>query len=68
MSRFFFVNILFIALTAPWIFLVVGQEASVGGLPLWAIYTVGASVVYALFVAISYARLWDISANAEDDE
>lgn len=67
--RFYFLgHLLMIALTAPWVFLAVKSEATVAGLPLWALYTIAASTAYALFVVISYARLWDKNADVEEDD
>ncbi|GHB93236.1 hypothetical protein [Cerasicoccus arenae] len=68
MLRYLIGHLLLITLTAPWIFLAVGQETMVAGLPLWVIYSVAASVVYAIFVAISYGRLWNRAGGQEGVE
>ena len=67
MRKYFIGHLALIALSAPWVF-VAAPEVRVAGLPLWAIYTVAASTVYAVFVAISYGKLWDKSASQEDDK
>lgn len=67
MLKYFIGHVALIALTAPWIFLA-APDTSVAGLPLWALYTVGASAVYAVFVAVSYAKLWDQAASREDEQ
>lgn len=51
-------NFVFLALTAPWIFLAMGEDAVVFGLPLWAVYTIVASAAYAVFIAVSISRMW----------
>lgn len=68
MRLYFLGHVLLIAATAPWIFVAAGQGGEVAGLPLWALYTVGASTAYALFVAVSYAKLWEKNAEVEGDE
>ncbi|MEO0796170.1 MAG: hypothetical protein AAFX93_13450 [Verrucomicrobiota bacterium] len=66
MRRYVIAHLRLLTLTAPWIFILVGQDLTVAGLPLWAVYTIAASTVYAAFVAYSIAKLWD--SNAEDAE
>lgn len=55
--RFSLLNLLVLALTAPWPFLA-GAGQSVAGWPLWAVYTVAAAAAYAGFVAWSLKHYW----------
>ena len=64
MRRYLIAHLRMLILTAPWIFILVGQDITVAGLPLWAVYTVAVSTLYAAFVAYSIGKLWD--ANGED--
>lgn len=67
--RYYFIgHVLMIAATAPWIFIAAESETNIAGLPLWALYTVAASAAYAVFVAVSYARVWDKAADKEDEQ
>jgi len=63
MRSYLVAHLSLLTLSAPWLFLVAGREITVAGLPLWAVYTVGASTLYAVFVSICIAKHWD--ANAE---
>lgn len=55
---FAILNLILLAATAPWPF-VLGSEVTVGGFPAWAAFTIGASAAYAVFVAICLSYYWE---------
>ncbi len=56
--RYTLLNLLVLSLTAPWPF-VAGSGQTLAGWPLWAVYAVVASTVYACFVAWSLKHYWN---------
>lgn len=58
------VSVLAMVLTVPWLFF--GEtDGRVGGLPVWAFYSVAMSAVYAVAVAWGLGRRWK---GGDDDE
>jgi len=58
-------NLLLLALCVPWL---AESDTPHAGLPAWAWYALGATVVYALATAYSLNRHWDSSAECEEDD
>ena len=54
--------------TVPWFFGQAADEPPVLGLPAWAAYTVGATVLYAIVIAWCLGRCWRLSADAGTPE
>ena len=61
-------SLLALVFTVPWFFLP-GERlpAVVLGFPTWALYSVVASALYAVFIAYCLGRHWDLSAGGDDE-
>ncbi|WOO42185.1 hypothetical protein [Rubellicoccus peritrichatus] len=57
-KSFAIVNLVLLAATSPWPF-IMGSNTTIGGLPVWAIFTFVASAVYAVIISICLAHYWD---------
>lgn len=55
---------LVLALTVPWAF--TGDGGRWWGFPGWAVYSLGASVIYAVIVSWMLGRGWEASAEGPD--
>jgi len=56
-----------LVLTVPWFFTNFDNKM-VWGFPLWALYSISMSVLYAMLIAILIGRYWDISAGKDENE
>lgn len=65
MRTYLILNLVVILLSAPWWFTLTGDRLTLAGFPLWAVYCLVVAVGYAIFVAVSLARVW--AYGQEDD-
>lgn len=56
-----------LALTVPWFF-PAGSSWRLWGIPAWALYAVGASVLYAALIAWAIGRFWELSAGGDGED
>lgn len=68
MKRLLVYATLFVLLagTVPWFFLA-ESELSVAGLPLWAFYSLAASLIFSFVVCFCLERLWGLSDDSPED-
>lgn len=54
-------------LTVPWFFTDFNQNI-VFGFPIWAIYSICMSILYAVIIAVLIGRYWSINAGKDRTE
>jgi len=66
--RIWLILVAFMVLSVPWFHTGSGPSPTVLGLPSWAAYSLGISLLNAAVAAWLISRHWDALAGDEDDE
>jgi len=64
--RLYLLIAIMLLLTVPWWFSA-STEGRVFGMPVWAAYSLGMSVLFAVVMAALLSRFWNLSAGRDDD-
>ena len=66
-TRLYIIILLLILLTVPWFFFGIAQNIVVG-FPPWALYTLLATLIYAVIISYFLGKYWSLSAREEQEE
>ena len=64
--RLYLLIAVMLLLTVPWWFTEV-SDRHVFGMPVWAAYSLGMSVLFAVVMVALLSRFWSLSAGRDDD-
>ncbi|MFQ5581776.1 MAG: hypothetical protein ACE5F3_03995 [Mariprofundaceae bacterium] len=64
--RLYLLIAVLLILTVPWWF-TVPADRQILGMPAWAAYSLGMSVLFAVVMAALLKRFWELSAGKDDD-
>jgi uncharacterized membrane protein YhdT len=56
-----------LALTVPWFFTDFNTQVFMG-FPIWAVYSIFATILYAVLIAVLLGRFWDSIANEDNSD
>ena len=65
-TRLYILIFLFLLLTVPWFFFDI-SSIIVAGFPLWALYTLLATLIYAVITSYFIGKYWGLSAREEEE-
>ena len=66
-TRLYILILFFLLLTVPWFFS--GNSSNiVEGFPPWALYTLMATLIYAVIISYFLGRYWSLSSREEEEE
>ena len=63
----FLISFTALVITVPWFFTDFNEEI-VFGFPLWALYSLSMSVLYAIIIAVLIERYWNVSAGEDEQD
>ena len=66
-TRLYILILLFLILTVPWFFSDI-SSIIVAGFPLWALYTLMATLIYAVIISYLLEKYWSLSAREEEED
>ena len=66
-TRLYILIVLLILLTVPWFFSGI-VSIIVAGFPLWALYTLLTTLIYAVITSYFLGKYWSLSAQEEQEE
>ena len=66
-TRLYILIFLFLLLTVPWFFFDI-SSIIVAGFPLWALYTLLATLLYAVVISYFLGKYWTLSSREEEEE
>ena len=66
-TRLYILILLFLLLTVPWFFSDI-SSIIVAGFPPWALYTLLATLLYAVVISYFLGKYWSLSAREEEEE
>ena len=66
-TKLYILIFLFLLLTVPWFFSDI-SSIIVAGFPLWALYTLMATLIYAIIISYLLEKYWSLSAREEEED
>ena len=66
-TKLYLLIFLFLLLTVPWFFFGI-SSIIVAGFPFWALYTLMATLLYAVITSYFLGKYWSLSAREEEEE
>ena len=65
-TRLYILIFLFLLLTVPWFFFDI-SSIIVAGFPLWALYSLLVTLIYAVIISYFIGKYWALSAREEEE-